>query len=208
MIVNNDRASEPMESSSASRFGSAAQPTRIRQRLTVLLVSALALAAIGLIRWSSTADMAGVARQQSKIEALVDEYMVAMAGGNALGAYTLFSPRAQRQMTVTDIEQLTRGDAYLAFQEYQSAHVNSLVVRIVISTNPDSPQGFVAEITGSIGYDDRTEGSFAAVLERSASQWRLFNIRITPPLERLQHKPQAMWQQYRMIPSQRNRTTA
>lgn len=189
-----DRTEETPAPMSTSHLISGARPTRIRQHLTVLLVSVLALIGIGLIRSATYAGIASVARQQSNIEAVIDEYMVAMAAGDVQRAYALFSPRAKRQMTVTDIEQLMKGDAYMAFQGYKSVIVESHQVRTVIDTNSNSPQGVVAQITGAIRYEDGTEGSLAAVLERNAGQWRLFNIRVTPSSKRLQRSPQAMGQ--------------
>ncbi len=191
-LGKSDRTEETPVSISTSHLISGSRPTRIRQHFTVLLISVLALVGIGLIRFATNAGVASVARQQSNIEAVIDEYMAAMAAGDVQRAYALFSPRAKRQMTVTDIEQLMRGDAYMAFQGYQSVIVEGHLVRTVIDTNSNSPQGVVAQITGAIQYEDGTEGSLAAILERNAGQWRLFNIRVTPSPKRLQRSPQAM----------------
>lgn len=116
LLATSDRTEETPVPMSTSHLISGARPTRIRQHLTVLLVSVLALVGIGLIRFATNAGIASLAQQQSNVEAVIDEYMVAMAAGDVQQAYALFSPRAKRQMTVTGIEQLMRGDAYMAFQ--------------------------------------------------------------------------------------------
>lgn len=174
-------------SSSAVRAG------RIRRNLVVALVSVLALASVGLLRFAAHSMVPDVNLQRARIESVVGEYMRAMELGDAPRAYEQFSSRAQRQVTLEDVNKLLQGNAIVLFDGYQSARIDTIRVSTLVSTNPDLAQGIVAQVSGTIVYEDGIQGTFDAVLERTGGQWRLHNIRVTTPPEKALPGPEAKW---------------
>lgn len=159
--------------------------------LTLLLLIALAFAGVSMIRLAANVAIVEVVQNKSTIEPLIDEYMQAMNESDAEHAYALFSTRAQRQMSMADIESLLHDDTFVLFDGYQSAHVDIISTSMTISTYPGSPQGLVARVKGSVFYIGGLQGSFDAVLEMNGEHWRLFNIQVNRPYERPRSVSQA-----------------
>ncbi len=119
--------------------------------------------------------------EEPKVEIVIDEYMRAMADQDANNAYTLFSTRAKRSVSLADIEIGLEGNNYLVFKDYQSLSVNNFNIGVNSDSNPDMPQGVVAHVDGMITYADGFTGDFAAVLEQEGDGWHLFGINVNVP---------------------------
>lgn len=162
---------------------------RMRRNLFVVSVSVLLLTGVGLLRFAAHSMVPDVESQRVSIESVVDKYMRAMELGDATQAYVLFCSRARRQMTLEDVNKQLQGNAIVVFVDYRSAHIDTISVSTLVSTNPDLPQGIVARVGGTISYEDGIQGTFDAVLERSDDQWWLHNIRVTTPPEKAMPNP-------------------
>jgi hypothetical protein len=119
--------------------------------------------------------------EQAPVELILDTFMKDMEAKDVESAYTLFSPRSQRQTPITEVEKLIEGNNYAIFEGYQSLTVQNLNLTAAANTNPDMPQGTVANVTGTVSYEGGFTGTFNAVLEKVDGQWKLFNINITVP---------------------------
>jgi len=125
--------------------------------------------------------------EQPKVENVIDEYMTAMADKDASQAYKLLSTRAKRNVSLADNEILLEGNNYVLFEGYLSVTLASLTLNTTFDTDPDMPQGVVAEVDGMISYADGFTGDFTAVLEREGEEWRLYSINLSVPPNKLSH---------------------
>jgi hypothetical protein len=126
---------------------------------------------------------AALARED--VEQVVEEFMHAMAGKDTEAAYALFSTRAKRTASRSDLEDLLQDNNFLLFDGYTSAQVTDINLGTTVQTNPDLPQGIVAKVNGTIAYKGGFTGRFDAVLEQESKEWKLFGINITIPPEKL-----------------------
>jgi hypothetical protein len=118
------------------------------------------------------------------VESVIDEYMGLMAGKDASQAYRLLSTRAKRNVSLADNEKLVEGNNYTLFDGYQGVTITSFTLNATVDSDPDMPQGQVAEVEGEIYYSDGYTGTFTAVLEKDGDEWRLFSINISVPPDR------------------------
>ena len=162
----------------------AAPPVRqSRRNLFIIigaLIASLCLCSVLCVALLGTGAFKALS-ERGNVEQAVDEFMQAMAEKDTDTAYALFSARAQRQTNLSDLEKLLEGNNYVLFDGYQSATVETINLSAAFNTNPDLPQGTVANVTGTIAYTDGFTGRFEAVLEQAGDEWRLFNINITVP---------------------------
>jgi len=133
------------------------------------------------------AGMAKVFTEWPKVESVIDEYMSAMADQDASKAYALYSARSKRNTSLADIEDLLEGNNYTLFEGYQSLAVTYLTLNSTFDSDPDLPQGEVAEVEGTISYTGGFTGNFTAVLEQEGDEWRLFEINVTAPPDKYAH---------------------
>lgn len=122
-----------------------------------------------------------VLEERPKIAKVIDAYMRAMADRDAEKAYALFSSRAQRQMSISEIKEGMEGANYVLFDGYVGAEVQTLYISVTANTNPDVPQGRVARTGGIVKYQDGYSGSFQAILEQEGGVWKLHHINVTVP---------------------------
>ena len=124
--------------------------------------------------------------ERKPVESVLDSYMRYMVAKDIENAYALFSPRAQRQIPLSQLEELVEGNNYVIFEGYQSLSVQSLQLSTGASTNPDTPQGNLAIVTGIISYEDNFQGNFNGVLEKVNGEWQIDGIHVTVPPNKLQ----------------------
>lgn len=124
--------------------------------------------------------------EKAPVETVLDEFMVAMVEEDNEAAYALFSQRVQRQMPLTQIEEMVQGNNFVLFEGYRSLTVNNLKILAVSNTNPNVAQGTVAEVTGSISYENDFTGRFEATLEKADEDWFIHNINIIVPPDKLE----------------------
>ena len=114
--------------------------------------------------------------ERSPIESILDQYMQAMANKDAEGAYALFSPRAQRQIPISDLQMWITGNNYLLFEGYQSLSVDQLKINAAVNLDPDAPQGTVAVVSGTTSYSGGFKGTFSGTLEKVNRKWMIDGI--------------------------------
>jgi hypothetical protein len=124
--------------------------------------------------------------ERAPVEATLDTLMKNMEAKDVESAFALFSPRAQRQMSITDLEKLTEGNNYKVFEGYESISIQNLNLTAAANTNPDMPQGSVANVTAKVSYADGFTGDLTAVLEKVDGKWRLFNFHVNVPPDKFQ----------------------
>ena len=124
--------------------------------------------------------------ERAPVEAALDTLMKNMEAKDVEGAYALFSPRVQRKMPITNIEKLTQGNNYKVFEGYESLSIQNFNLSAAANTNPDMPQGTVANITAVVSYSDGFMGNLTAVLEKVDGEWRIYNFHVNVPPDKFQ----------------------
>jgi hypothetical protein len=124
--------------------------------------------------------------EQAPVEATLDTLMKNMEAKDVESAFALFSPRAQRQMSITDLEELTEGNNYRLFEGYESISLQNIELLAAVDTNPDMPQGTIANVTAILFYADGLTGDLTAVLEKVDGKWRLFSFSVNVPSDKFQ----------------------
>ena len=145
----------------------------------VCLCSALCVALVGT-------GVGKVMVERAPAEATLDMLMKNMEAKDVESAYAMFSPRVQRKMPITDIEKLTQGNNYKVFEGYESLSVQNINLSAAANTNPDMPQGTVANITAVVSYSDGFMGNLTAVLEKVDGEWRIYNFHVNVPPDKFQ----------------------
>lgn len=128
----------------------------------------------------------GVDDERAPVEATLDTFLKDLAAKDTVSAFALFSPRAQRQISITELEDLVEGNNYLVVEGYKSIAIENLKLTAVANTNPNVPQGTVANVTAVVHYDDGFTGNLTAVLEKVDDEWRLFNFNVVVPPDKFQ----------------------
>ena len=173
-----ENPSKPLPSSSISP-----QPQKSKKNnwiIVGLLVGILCLCSVVCVAVFGTA-MFKVYKEKAPVESVLDAYMTAMANKDADNAYALFSPRAQRQVSISQIQDLLEGNNFLVYKGYQNLSVGSINISATANTNPDLPQGIVAKVNGVIIYADDVQGHFNGVLEKVGDKWMIDSINVTVP---------------------------
>lgn len=140
--------------------------------LCLCLVAAVAIGAGGIFMATT---------EKAPAESVLDAYMQAMAGREVETAYALLSPRAQRLIPISKLQELVEGNNYLLFEGYRSLSIENLSVRWITNINPDLPQGNVLSITGRTLYEDDIEGTFSATLEKLNGTWKIDGMNVIVP---------------------------
>lgn len=162
----------------------------IWQAATVLLSLPAAvgcLLTVALAACAALTVMAVVATQEQvgQAEPVIDEFMTAMAARDVDSAYALLSTRSRRSASPQDLESLLAGSNFGRFEGYQRIGELVGIVAYISNTDELAPQGWVAQISGSVYYADGTIGNFDATLEREGDTWWLYGIYVFVPQEKL-----------------------
>ena len=176
---------ETVSSMNTGPSSGAARKTRRTAVIVVGVVIATVCLCVGICiiagGWGTVTGLIRVAQERDDVIAVIDEFMREMEGRDAAAAYALFSTRAQRQIPLSDIEEMLEGNNYVLFEGYENVVVTNLSVKAAFSTDPDLPQGTIAEVTGVVKYEGGITGRLTAVLEEEGGEWRLHNINVTVP---------------------------
>jgi hypothetical protein len=124
--------------------------------------------------------------ERAPVEAVLDSFMKYMEANDVESAYALFSPRVQRQIPIDDVQEMIKGNNYVLFEGYQSISVQNIKLTAAVNTNPDLPQGTVANVKGFIEYSDGFTGNFTATLEKVDGLWMIHRIDINVPPNKFQ----------------------
>jgi hypothetical protein len=161
----------------------APQPPKSKRNTWILagaVVSILCLCSIVCVAVFG-AGMFNVFKQKAPVESVLDAYMGHMANKDASSAYALFTPRAQRQIPFSEIQDLLKGNNYFLFEGYQSLSVDNINISATVNPDPDVPQGIVAEVTGTITYEGDVQGTFEGVLEKVGEEWMIDGMYVVIP---------------------------
>lgn len=124
--------------------------------------------------------------ERGPIEKVVGNFMNAMEDRDTENAYLLYSPRAQRQVPIEDLQELLEGNNYFLFKDYESVSIANININLVANANPDLPQGTIAIVNGKVTYENGSTGQFEAILEEVEGEWKLDAIKITIPPNKVQ----------------------
>jgi hypothetical protein len=124
-----------------------------------------------------TIEKRRVAAEKAQIESVLDSYMKSMLSRNYQSAYALFSPSAQEQLSVSDIN---GGDDFFLFQEYKSLSVENMQIDTYESTNSDGLPITAATVDGTIFfYHDTYVGKFDGIIEKVGELWKIHSISLS-----------------------------
>jgi hypothetical protein len=161
---------------------------------TLWIIVAVFLAVMAVMCICSTFTIASIIsvflsgmKERAPVELVLDTFMSDMEAKDVEGAFDLFSPRAQRQMTQSDLKDWIRGNNYVCFDGYQNLSIDNIKFTSAANTNPNSPQGIVVTTSGTISYRDGFTGTYTAVLEKVEGVWMLYKIDVTVPPNKLQN---------------------
>lgn len=124
--------------------------------------------------------------EKAPIVLVLDPYMRAMTNQDPDIAYVLFSPRAQRQIPISDLQEMLEGNNYFLFEGYQSLSVTNINISAVANTNPDTPQGTVAKVNGVISNEGDIQSTYNGIQEKVGDEWILDGIHVTVPLTKIE----------------------
>jgi hypothetical protein len=116
--------------------------------------------------------------QRSEIEQAVDACMQDIEVKRTDAALARFSSRAIEHSLVTR-EAVARLSDNPHFRQYKSVHISQINIGRSFTTNVKTPQGTVANVSGTVVYRDGGSGVFKATLEKEQGQWRLFSLDVT-----------------------------
>jgi len=124
--------------------------------------------------------------ERAPIESVLDAFMKDMVAKDIKSAYGLFSPRVQRKLPIDDLQKMIDGNNHILFDGYQSLSVQNLNLTAAVNTNPDLPQGTVANVNGFIKYSGGFTGNFTATLEKVDGKWMIYRINVIVPPDKFQ----------------------
>ena len=190
--MDNPTTTEPQPSSPSQELPPSmpVAPIKARRGFPILAVFGLGAAALvcvcGVVAMVTLGGGAlKVFTDRPKVEAVIGEFMLAMNEGDTDRALALFSARARRQMSVSDLETMLEGKNIYLFEGYESVTISSFNLTAAATTNADAPQGTVAKVTGTIEYAGGFQGVVEATLEQDGGEWGLFFININIPPDKI-----------------------
>ena len=183
------QAPQPDQTPVSTGTGTTGAPAKKSSRKVLIIIGTLLVTLCSISVCVGIVGLAGsgvfkVMTEQPKVESVIDEYLRAMADQDASKAYTLFSIRAKRNVSLADIEKFLEGNNYTVFENYQNLAVTNFSIGLNSDSDPDMPQGVVAQVDGMISYADGFTGDFSAVLEQEGEEWRLFSINVNAPADK------------------------
>jgi hypothetical protein len=162
----------------------ATNPPRSRTWLWLLLFGGLACLCLcsGLCILPIGYSLFQVATQQEEIRDVVEGCLHEIDNDQFDDALARFSERAVKQGLVTH-EQLEALADNAAFQEFDSLVVTNVMVNATVNSDPKLPQGVVANVDGTVAYNDGGTGKFKATLEKQDGLWKLHALEVTREAE-------------------------
>jgi hypothetical protein len=164
------------------------QTKESKRNLWIIVIASVGVICIGSIICASIIILGAtkINAEKAPVESVLNSFMTYMVVEDVDSAYELFSPRAQRQIPISEIEEMLEGNNYILYEGYESLTVQNLNVSVVSNTNENLPQGTVAKVTGTINYEDDIQGTFTGVLEKVNGNWEIDGFHITVPPDKFQ----------------------
>jgi hypothetical protein len=173
---------------------SGAQRPRLWQSAAILL-SLPAIAGcllLGVLVFCTTLGLLALIGQQAQLAEsgpIVAAFMTAMEAHDVESAYDLLSTRARLSISRADLETMLDGDFNVLFDGYERVDIVEGTIAFKTDTDDAAPQGWVAQVGGSVYYTDGSIGTFEATLELDGDTWRLHGIQVTVPPDKLSQNP-------------------
>ncbi len=123
--------------------------------------------------------------ERGPVSSVLDSYMKFMEAKDVASAYALFSPHAQSQFPISNLQALVEGNNYVVFEGYQGLSFTSFVISFGFTTNTNQPQGEYAKVAGTITYQGGFQGLFNGTLEKVGGKWKLYGISVSAPPNKL-----------------------
>lgn len=140
------------------------------------------LATFGIF-WFKKAD---AGKEAVQVQAVMNDYMQAMAAGDSAKGYIYFSDRVKAVRTAADLAALlSKVEQRALYDGFVSAEIITIQTSTVLETAPENPAGEVADVSGTIQYEDNFSGEFSAVLQKEGGEWRIHAIEISVPEEKI-----------------------
>ncbi len=177
-----------MPAAPAAPAAASPTPRLSRRNLWIWAGAVLALVCLcsmGCLALTAT-GIGKVLIERGPVEAVLDKFMRAMVARDTQSAYALFSPRAQRQVPISELEKMIAGRNYALFDGYQAVRVDQLQLTAAANLDPNAPQGTIAEVTGTVQYDGGITGTFTGTLEKVNGLWMLDRIFVNVPVDKIQ----------------------
>jgi len=169
-----------------------AGPSTNANRGLIVLVAVVGCALLlcgGLAVWGVGSSLLISVTEKDDVRVTLDRFMRNMAAKDVASAYAMFSSRARRQMPISKLEEITRPPNYSLIEGYRALEIVDITVRRSANTNPDVPQGTVAEIRAALSYTGGFTGQLTSVLEKENGRWTLHFFNITVPPAKLHPAP-------------------
>jgi hypothetical protein len=149
--------------------------------VAAVIVGALLLCG-GLAAWAVGSSLFMSVTEKDDVRVVLDRFMRRMADKDPASAYALFSSRAKRNFAVAELERTGRHTDYVLFDGYRDVEITAMTVRTGVNTNPNVPQGIVAEVSATVSYAGSFSGRLQAVLEKEHGSWMfdVFNVTVPP----------------------------
>lgn len=151
-----------------------------RWPLLVLAAVIFSMICTGLSFWGYQQAVAYVESEKPSVQRSVNAFMVHMNSQDPAEAYTVFSPRSRRLTPLTTFEEMLE-NSYVLFDGYESVTITDLRISQKYDSNDNNPQGTVGYAMGTILYENGTEGSFEAILEKEGIHWLIYSINVGMP---------------------------
>jgi hypothetical protein len=157
-------------------------PQKNSRNKIIVLVSVGIAVIFCLCVGTAVVNLLRVTVNQDKVEAVIKDFMMAMKNKDAQTAMTFMSSRAKQAIDISkQISGLLKGNNYALFNGFKDITINSLAVSTGFNSDPNVPQGTVAQIAATVLYEDGTKGTLAVTLEEENSDWKIDYIHVTIP---------------------------
>ena len=144
----------------------------------LLLCGGLAVLGVGSSLFISVTE-------KDDVRVVLERFMRRMADKDATSAYALFSSRAKRNIVAAELERMDRDANYVLFDGYRDVEITAMTVRTSVNTNPNVPQGIVADVSATVSYSGGFTGKLQAVLEKEHGAWMVDVFNVTVPPEKV-----------------------
>lgn len=140
----------------------------------VILCSAVCLTYTYVMRIINLAD-------RGRVSGVLDSYMDDMVNKDAESAFFLFNPKSSDKFSLSKLKEYCHRKDYVLYDGYQRLEINSLEMTMAFNTNPELPQGVVANVKATIYYENGYIGKMEATLEKYYGFWTIYNLDVSVP---------------------------
>lgn len=120
------------------------------------------------------------ATERDDVEQLLTAFLADLEAKDFEACLAHFSARSIRvaSLSTEKMEQLASDPA---FRGARTAHITTINVTYAFNSNPDLPQGTVANVSGTATYEDGSTATLQATLEKEDQTWRIHKLVLNRP---------------------------